>query len=82
MKMPERVNAEWVSSLSDKHLEEAAATLHAVFEKEDNAERKRAGEEYRMLRGPESLISAWMRWLMVTNEQAERRTPLHRRHRD
>jgi hypothetical protein len=79
MKLPEKINADWISALSDEKLVEVEATLHAKFVKEESAEKKRAGEKYEMMRGPESLMSAWMRWLLVNNETQDRRVVVQRR---
>lgn len=79
MKLPERVNASWIASLADAQLLQAEGLLHAEFQKEQLAEKKRVGAKYDMMRGPESLMSAWQRWLMVSNEMRARGVLLHRR---
>lgn len=68
MKLPENVTANWASSLADDQLVQAEARLHAEFAKQERMEKKRTGDRYIMLRGPESLVSAWLRWLTVNNE--------------
>lgn len=79
MKLPERVNASWIATLEDAQLLQAEAQLHAEFSKEELAEKKRAGARYEMMRGPESLMSAWQRWLLVSNEMRARGVLIHRK---
>ncbi len=67
MVLPEKVNSRWIASLPNDQLVEAEAMLHAVFVQEETAEKRRTGGNYKMLRGPESLVSAWNRWLLVSN---------------
>lgn len=68
MTIPERVNASWIATLADKQLIAAEKTLFTEFHAQETAEKKRMGDRYTMMRGPESLINAWHRWLMVSNE--------------
>lgn len=79
MKLPERVNATWIATLADAQLVQAESQLHAEFAKEENAEKKRAGARYQMMRGPETLMSAWQRWLLVNNEVRARGVLIHRK---
>jgi len=72
MRLPERVNHQWMATLENDQLAEAESKLHTQFVKEEQAEKKRAGSKYTMLRGPESLVNAWMRWLTVNNEAQSR----------
>lgn len=72
MRVPENVTATWASSLADDQLLQAEARLHAEFAKQEKAEKKRAGDRYDMMRGPEPLMSAWLRWSMVSNETRNR----------
>jgi hypothetical protein len=72
MKFPERINAPWIDSLSDVDLVTAEWELRASFSKEEKAERRRRGDAYDVLRGPESLTSAWMRWSMVNAATRDR----------
>jgi hypothetical protein len=68
MRIPAQVTTNWATTLPDDDLLKAEATLHATFTKEEKAEKKRRGDNYVMLRGPESLVMAWHRWLSVNNE--------------
>lgn len=79
MVLPEKVNARWIASLGNEQLVEAEAQLHAVFVKEEAAEKRRTGAKYIMLRGPESLVSAWHSWLLVSNATQSRGVGVHRR---
>ncbi len=67
MRIPERLNARWIDSLGDPQLIEAEGRLHAEFFKQENAEKRRRGSRYDMLRGPTTLVNAWLRWLLVSN---------------
>ena len=67
MILPEKVNSKWIETLGNDQLLEAEALLHAEFFKEESAEKMRAGARYTILRGPGSLVSAWHRWLLVSN---------------
>lgn len=78
MLLPEKVNARWIATLGNEQLLEAEAQLHAVFKKEETAEKRRAGARYTMLRGPETLVSAWHRWLLVHNATQARGVVVHR----
>jgi hypothetical protein len=79
MTIPERVNASWIATLADSQLLQAEATLHADFTKQEAAEKQRRGAAYTMLRGPQPLVDAWLRWLMVNNETRTRGLVIHRK---
>jgi hypothetical protein len=81
MNLPVKVDARWIATLADNQLVEAEAQLHAEFVEEDRAERRRMGAKYAMLRGPESLVSAWLRWLLVNNETYSRGVLIRRQGR-
>ncbi|MGQ0643034.1 MAG: hypothetical protein ACT4P6_19995 [Gemmatimonadaceae bacterium] len=78
MVLPEKVNARWIATLGNDQLLEAEALLHATFAKEEATEKRRTGARYTMLRGPESLVSAWHRWLLVSNATHTRGVAVHR----
>lgn len=78
MKLPEKVDSRWVASLADDKLMQAEAQLHTEFVKQEAAEKKRMGSRYTMLRGPESLVNAWLRWLTVSNEAESRHVRVRR----
>jgi hypothetical protein len=46
--------------------------LHAEFYKYETAEKRRSGAKYVMLHGPTTLVNAWLRWLLVSNETRTR----------
>ena len=72
MILPDKVNGRWIASLDAVRLIEAESLLRAEFEKQETAEKRRAGSRYTLLRGPESLLRAWLRWLLVNNEASTR----------
>jgi hypothetical protein len=78
MVLPEKVNARWIASLGDEQLLEAEHLLHNAFAAEEAAEKRRKGARYTLLRGPESLVSAWNRWLLVRNATDSRGVIVHR----
>jgi hypothetical protein len=79
MTVPEKINASWIATLTDKQLIRAESQLHTEFLTQETAEKRRRGDRYTMLRGPESLVSAWHRWLMVNNETRNRGVVVHRK---
>ena len=79
MKIPERVNASWIATLGDDQLVRAEATLHKEFAAQEISEKELKGARYELMRGPESLVGAWLRWLMVSNETRNRGLVVQRR---
>ena len=77
MPIPDRVNADWIASLGDDQLMDAEAKLRAVFRTQETLEKHRRGARYAVLEGPELLVTAWHRWLMVSNEARTRRLVVH-----
>ncbi|HJU72773.1 MAG TPA: hypothetical protein VJ717_03435 [Gemmatimonadaceae bacterium] len=78
MVLPEKVNARWIATLENDQLLEAEGLLHAAFLREETAEKRRRGPHYTMLRGPETLVTAWHRWLLVSNATRTRGILVHR----
>ena len=72
MTIPDRVTAEWIATLADDRLMTVESRLHSAFITEDKHERKRSGGRYVLLQGPATLVNAWVRWQMVTNEARSR----------
>lgn len=72
MTIPERITARWVATLSNEDLQLAERSLHGTFTSEEAAEQERRGTAYNLLRGPESLTNAWLRWCMVCNATRDR----------
>ena len=72
MNIPEHVNARWIATLGDDQLVAAEAQLHATFRSSERAEKKRSGGRYMLLQGPATLVNAWQRWLLVSNETRTR----------
>jgi len=46
--------------------------LHAVYRRQESAEKARAGARYMLLQGPADLVNAWQRWSLVNNETHHR----------
>jgi hypothetical protein len=76
--IPERVDARWIETLDDDQLMVAEARLHAVFHAAEASEKHRSGSRYMLLEGPQALVHAWHRWLLVSNETRSRGLVVHR----
>lgn len=72
MTIPERITARWISTLSNDELQEAEKELHGHFSKAESSEKERRGGAYSLLRGPDSLTQAWLKWSMVCNATRDR----------
>ena len=72
MTVPEIVTAAWIDSLSDRQLAQAEWQLRKGFATEETAEKRRRGDHYSMMRWPAVLMSAWLRWSLVSNEARAR----------
>ena len=68
MKIPEQVNSSWIATLKDEQLVTAEAQLHTAFQRLEKKEKSRIGARYVLLQGPATLVNAWMRWSLVSNE--------------
>ena len=79
MPIPNRVNADWIATLGDDQLMDAEAQLRAVFLTQETLEKHRRGGRYAVLEGPEVLVTAWHRWVMVSNEARTRRLVVQQR---
>ena len=79
MPIPERVNADWIATLGDDQLMDAEARLRAVFLTQEILEKQRRGARYAVLEGPEVLVTAWHRWVMVSNEARTRKLVVQQR---
>jgi hypothetical protein len=78
MTIPDRPNAAWMSTLADADLLAAESELHASFRVHEVAEKARARGRYVLLEGPPALVTAWLRWLTVSNETRARRLAVRR----
>lgn len=67
MMFPNRIDAPWIDSLTDQELQQAELELRESFAREETLEKARRGARYELMRGPETLTFAWMRWSMVSN---------------
>ena len=79
MPIPDRINADWIATLPDDQLVSAESQLRAIFLTQETEEKQRRGARYAILEGPESLVNAWHRWLMVSNEARSRGLLVRRR---
>jgi len=77
--IPDRVNADWIATLGDDQLVDAEARLRAVFLTQETLEKQRRGARYAVLEGPEVLVTAWHRWIMVSNEARTRKLVVQQR---
>lgn len=79
MTIPDHINARWIATLGNDELIKVEAQLHAVFNRQESAEKARSGARYMLLQGPSDLVNAWQRWLLVSNETRVRGLlPVHR----
>jgi hypothetical protein len=65
MRVPSRITATWIDSLTNDNLLVAESRLKSAFAKEERAEKKRTGRSYDLMRGPAELMLAWDRWSRV-----------------
>ena len=79
MILPDRLTANWVETLANSQLVELESLLHTKFAAEEIDEKRRRGDRYVLLHGPEPLVTAWHRWSMANNEIRNRRLVIHRR---
>ena len=68
MLLPDRLTAAWIATLADTQLLQVESHLHGAFFVEETDEKRRRGGSYTLLQGPESLVTAWHRWILVNNE--------------
>jgi hypothetical protein len=78
MSIPQNVTARWAATLADQQLIETELELHAVFRAVEAKEKQRSGSRYMLLQGPAALVTAWHRWLLVSNETRSRGLAVHR----
>jgi hypothetical protein len=72
MKIPDRVNSRWIATLGNEQLVAAEAELRATYRSNEIAEKERTGARYVLLQCPATLVNAWQRWLLVSNEAKSR----------
>lgn len=79
MTFPEHIDGRWIDALSDEELQRAERELRASFAQHEVAEKARRGALYDLMRGPEALTRAWMRWSMVSTATRARGLPVRYR---
>lgn len=72
MTIPDRITARWIATLSNEDLQAVESQLHSAFAREETSEKERCGGAFSLLRGPDSLTQAWLRWSMVCNATRDR----------
>lgn len=72
MTFPDRLTADWIENLGNGQLVTAESQLHVEFLDEENQEKQRRGPRYALLEGPPTLVNAWLRWQMLSNEARSR----------
>lgn len=72
MTIPNHIDARWIETLANEQLVVAEATLHAEFREREVEEKRRRGARYVLLQGPTELVTAWHRWLLVSNATRSR----------
>ena len=79
MMLPDRLTAAWIATLADTQLLQVESDLHGKFFVEETDEKRRRGGSYTLLQGPEPLVTAWLRWMMVNTEARTRGLVIRRR---
>jgi hypothetical protein len=77
--IPETVNSRWIAGLADKQLVDAEIELHRAFVKHEIEEKRVRGDAYKLMRGPEVLVTAWNQWQLARNEAGYRGLELRRK---
>ena len=73
MILPERITYDWLVALDNDDLLTAERSLFQAFSDQEEAERRRLGERYELMRGPATLMSAWDRWSRANTEARHRK---------
>lgn len=67
MRIPGRITATWIDSLTNDDLLLAETRLKKVFAVRERVEKHRLGGAYDLMRGDAELMSAWDRWSRVNS---------------
>ena len=67
MRIPGRITATWIDSLTNDDLLVAETRLKKVFAVRERVEKSRLGGAYDLMRGDAELMSAWDRWSRVNS---------------
>lgn len=79
MNIPEQINHRWIAALDNDQVVTAEAELHVAFRAQEQREKVRTGAHYMLLQGPATLVDAWQRWMLLSNEARSRGLVAHRR---
>lgn len=79
MVVPDRVTADWIATLGNGQLEIVESRLHTELRDQETLERSRCGSRYALLQGPATLVNAWLKWQLVSNEARSRGLLIHHR---
>ena len=67
MRIPGRITATWIDSLTNDDLLMAETRLKKVFAVRERVEKSKLGGAYDLMRGDAELMSAWDRWSRVNS---------------
>lgn len=70
--VPDRLTAGWIATLANPQLVTVESDLYSQFLEQELQEKTRRGDRYALLQGPATLVNAWLRWQMVSNEARTR----------
>ena len=73
MTVPDRLTADWISTLGNGQLVTVESSLHNEFLEHETNEKRLRGDRYVLLQGPAVLVNAWLRWQVVSNEARTRK---------
>ena len=63
--VPERINTEWIGTLTDDDLIDVEARLHTKFALLERREKTRRGASYQLCCSSPETMAAWDRWSRV-----------------
>src|SRR4051812_6527976 len=63
--VPERINTEWIGTLSDADLIDVEARLHTKFAVLERREKTKRGASYQLCCSSPETMAAWDRWCRV-----------------
>jgi len=63
--VPERINTDWIATLSDADLIDVEARLHSKFALLERREKTKRGASYQLCCSSRGTMDAWDRWSRV-----------------